>query len=671
MNEQVPKVEPTIKSEHITTSLFILILLLLSFFLHKPFPQAGFVLDAHLVVAQNPFIKQPGLFQEIFTKGMYHAYKSSQYFEVNYYRPMLLVSYIPDYKIWHLGTMGYRLTNIWFHFLNCILLFVFIKVLFKDNTLSVLTSVLFCILPIHEWVVNYVVGRGDLLQAFFSLISLIALIFYFEHKRKFWLMVSLGSFTMAVLSREVAIVLPLFAGLVSSRYLLLEKDKKRIWLAMLYFLMISALYYGLRSQLFPIIDKTFLNGFSWRNIQEWAVTTAELYLRFFIPWSLLFSIPPILKIVLFYVFCLSGLGLITYLFLKTSDDRKPSEILKFSVWWLALNAFPFWVTGKMTMRLGPYLSEHFLYFSAIGFCLMLSLVLLKIKKALLRRSLWVTVCFYYISVAMFNNGYWQNEETILKRVQATDDRPISFVARQILMKYVEDERKTKQLTEIEGPDQIKSIWLKRLGNIYRLRGQYPEAIRYFNEALRRYPHNLEALNELAIAFLQQGDTDQGLVYLQNSLELDEGYSDTHRLLGVVFYRQNELGRSRYHFEKAYFYDPDNLEVLRYLTVIYFLDRERSLYGRFLQKVTEKDEQLTDSVHFLSAEFFIHRYFGHAVSLLEEFKASVERDPRILELWAYAEMNLERREKSLEKWREVLKIEPQNKIARQFLGMPGQ
>ena len=94
---------------------------------------------------------------------------------VNYYRPLLILSYIIDCKIWQMEYSGYHLTNIILHLLNAIIFYLIALKLFKHQeervNIAFFVTLLFALNPLTCESVAWISGRSDILGAFFSLIA--------------------------------------------------------------------------------------------------------------------------------------------------------------------------------------------------------------------------------------------------------------------------------------------------------------------------------------------------------------------------------------------------------------------------------------------------------------------------------------------------------------------
>jgi len=125
------------------------------------------------------------------------------------YRPITALTFFLDAALWKSNVIGYRLTNIFLHFIVCLLVFVLANKLLKSTAIAFLATLLFGLHPIQAELINSISYRSDLTSALFSLITFLLFISSKE-RRTLWR--SLGIivfFSLAVFSKETAITLPI------------------------------------------------------------------------------------------------------------------------------------------------------------------------------------------------------------------------------------------------------------------------------------------------------------------------------------------------------------------------------------------------------------------------------------------------------------------------------
>ncbi|MEI7998958.1 MAG: hypothetical protein WCH62_05575 [Candidatus Omnitrophota bacterium] len=285
----------------------------------SPGARTQFVLDDYYTVARNSLIKQPALYPKIFTSHLFDSYKSSAHIRFPYYRPILECSYIIDYRLYKLNATGYQWTNWLIHLLNAWLVFILINMLFKNSTLAFLTASLFVVLPTQEWVVRYITGRGDSLQALFGLIALVVLVKSLETKKLFGYLIVLLAAALSVLTRESGFLIPFYGILVAYTYL--KKDQR------------------------------VLNFCFWWIVIGCAfVISIVSYLSFITTWHLLAKQGPILSIHLLYFIsigvCLCG----SYLLLKLSLGRFIGFLLVITLALISLSQRQYWDNEEGLLR---------------------------------------------------------------------------------------------------------------------------------------------------------------------------------------------------------------------------------------------------------------------------------------------------------------------------------
>lgn len=122
----------------------------------------------------------------------------------NYYRPLLLLTYGIEHKLFSNLSFIYHLDNLLIHAGSGILLFIFLKRLLGNTFIPLLTSTLFLIHPIQTEAVSYASGRNDPLSAVFIFLTLILFFREGRYSRLF----ATFFFVLALLSREPAVITP-------------------------------------------------------------------------------------------------------------------------------------------------------------------------------------------------------------------------------------------------------------------------------------------------------------------------------------------------------------------------------------------------------------------------------------------------------------------------------
>ena len=170
--------------EKITNSRYLPLFLItaLSFILYANTLFNGFLYDDIPQVLNNPWITDFSYLPEIFfskTWGFDPTHTTA-----SYYRPMMLLTFLAEYHIFGLAPWGWHLTNIIFHALNGIAVFLLFSAIFKKSTkasevggssLAMLAALIFIAHPARTEAVAWVSAVPELT---FSLFLLLSLYFY-------------------------------------------------------------------------------------------------------------------------------------------------------------------------------------------------------------------------------------------------------------------------------------------------------------------------------------------------------------------------------------------------------------------------------------------------------------------------------------------------------------
>ena len=141
------------------------------------------------------------------------AYQFTKYHMGNYH-PITMLTYMVEYKIGELNPKIYHTTNFIIHILNAALVYFFIFLLCGKNNIAFIVSLLFAIHPMHVESVAWVAERKDVLYAFFYFLSLCFYLKYRTDKKTSLYIFTFLTFVLALLSKAVAVTVPIVMLLI-------------------------------------------------------------------------------------------------------------------------------------------------------------------------------------------------------------------------------------------------------------------------------------------------------------------------------------------------------------------------------------------------------------------------------------------------------------------------
>lgn len=125
---------------------------------------------------------------------------------IELYRPMQNVSFMVDAKLYGFNPGLFHLTNMLIHVATSILLFLLLSKLGFRQKLALWGTSLFTLHPICAFTLSWLPARGDLLLAFWAILSIWLFIVYLDNRKPFLLIAHIFSFGMAVFAKESGVI---------------------------------------------------------------------------------------------------------------------------------------------------------------------------------------------------------------------------------------------------------------------------------------------------------------------------------------------------------------------------------------------------------------------------------------------------------------------------------
>lgn len=519
---------------HRQNILYVLIIAVFSISLYVNTLTNGLVYDDEFTIVNNAAIKDlrnlPVLFQK---KYLELAGEMS-------YRPVVTLSYFLDYAVFRLNPWGFHLTNIFLHALNGMMLYFFLLSLIKEkeigglssvnlrvchlscNSLPFMASLLFVSHPILTEAVNAVSFREELLVFFFYIAALNSYILERRSPSRLLYAVSCLLYFFALLSKEMAITLPLIIYCYERVYCDTRKERlrstlfRRVWGYVAIFL----IYACLRFILF--YNPETENYAGW-GIDERLLTIPWLLLSYLklillpIALSAIYEIAPIKSLAFPFLIALSVITLFLY---TAFAVRKTEKGMTFGLLFFAVTLIPVYNIYPITH---PF-ADRYLYLPLAGIIIFfMSAAHLSVDKLKHRTSL---PAFYIATLCMFSllvigrSKVWENDFSLW--ADSVKKMPDSNLAH------------------------------TNFGIALVNQGRFDEGIKEFKTALSMKPRYPIAYthNELGYAYYRTGKIDAAEREFYIALVLNPNYSTAYNNLGIVHAYQGRGEEAIKDFEKA-------------------------------------------------------------------------------------------------------------------------
>ncbi|MGI9050979.1 MAG: glycosyltransferase family 39 protein [Rubrobacteraceae bacterium] len=335
-----------------------------------------------------------------------------------FYRPLFSLSFALDYAIWETNPLGYTLTNVLLHATSAVLVTLIALKLGGRWMAGLLAGLLFAVYPTHPFSMNYVGDRPDVLASALYLLSVYAYMKFRGGRRRGYLLLALGAFALALLSKEIAVSLPVVV-LIYDLYR--RGSRREISLSIVSFGAVLAGYLVLRY----LNLGTFTGGYKGLPADPTSILpTFARYLGLMLaPYN-----PNLLGMdysVTYLVTLLVMIAFVLVLAFRTDLRGFTLFLAAFLVTFLpSVRLFMGWLDGFPGY--GRFEQNQHVYLPSAFFCAGLALMIGALSW---RRIAWVAavgLVIFYAGAQQVNNGPWLRASDLVHAAQRNPERlPVS------------------------------------------------------------------------------------------------------------------------------------------------------------------------------------------------------------------------------------------------------
>ncbi len=492
-------------------------------------------------ITNNPYVHNVSLsnVKALFTQNTLAGIGAKS----NYYRPVLFLTFMANYVIAQgISPLGYHLVNNSFHILNALLVFFLLERLFKRMRLAFIAALLFAIHPLQTEAVTYISGRGDPLSVFFILSSLWLFLNYRQARKLLILLGSLVLFVLAILSREVATVFPLFiiatvialeqTGFLSSLWKGIKASIPYMLVAGVYGILRLTVFNFSNTLNFYIRDNVYTQHLSYRIYTFLHVILVYLKL-IFIPTHLHMerSVPLATSLAQWPV--IGGVSVIVSILiiltlLYRHERRQQVGLSSFRIWFFGWSFFVIWLTPSSgIIPVNALLYEHWLYVSLIGFFTVVAFYLDTLIDWLNHRddAVFKTLIFGGCGLVIIALGWISIQRNILW------GNPVAFY--RDILRY--------------EPDSVRIH--NNLGNTYFDMGDHDRAAEQYQEAIKSEDIFPEPHFNLGAILAERNDDAGAIAQFEQAIKLDPNFHYPYQSLAVIYAKEGNFTKAEYYAQK--------------------------------------------------------------------------------------------------------------------------
>jgi Flp pilus assembly protein TadD len=498
--------------------------------------------DDDVYVIENPHV-QAGLTRQAIIWSFTTTHVAN-------WHPLTWLSHLMDCQLYGLNPSGHHLTNVLFHLVNTVLLFLLLHRITGASWRSGFVAALFAVHPLHVESVAWVAERKDVLSTLFWLLTMWAYIYYVEKPRLHRYLLTLLTLGLGLMAKPMLVTLPFVLLLLD--YWPLERfqagpagsndqgqvqvplssvktrspSSRLIWEKAPFFVvsLASCVVTFLVQQkggavetvqAFPLtirIGNALVSYVSYMGKMIWPQSLAVFYPH---PGT---SLPG-------WQAAAAGLLLI---FITIGVIRAGRKRAYLTVGWL-------WYLGTLVPVIGlvqvgaQALADRYTYVPLIGLFIMISWFIPDLLAGWRHRGIVlggsaVTVVSALMVCTWMQLQHWKNDITLFEHaLKVTANNYLAHDS---------------------------------LGNALAEQGKLDKAITHYNAALRINPNSLNTHNNLGVAFLEGGDIDKAITHYYAALRLKSDSAETHNNLGVALFTVGQLDQAIGHYLTAIKLDPN-------------------------------------------------------------------------------------------------------------------
>ena len=597
--------------------LAVFVVVVMTAFAYSPSVTNGFTnWDDNHMVTENGMIRSISLY------NLGHIFASMHY---GHYHPLVVISYALEFHFYRLEPWIYHLTNLILHSLNALLVFWFIRALRGGIGVPLFAALLFGVHPLHVESVAWVTERKDMLYSFFYLFALIAYVYYVRSDQKKFFVYAVVAFLCALLSKAMAVTLPLALVLVD--FLLNRKFTKEAWIEKVPLFALSFLFGVIMLYAtYPVKSAVVGATFGFDNI------LIAFHGLIFYPWkflapfhlSSLYPYPGRLGDSLPIEFTISLVVVLIALVLVVLSLKKTRVIFS----WVTFYVVTVAPVIQLTRVGGVIAADRFVYIPLLGL-IMLTVEafawLLRNKPAkvpYVREFVIGLAAMVVIALSLLTRertGVWKDSlalwNDVLKQYTGLavgyNNRGLAFADQMKFREAIDDYNAGLALES----DDWRLLYNR--ANALRELGAYPQAVAEYGRALSQLPTNADIYYYRGLTYQNLGKKDEAIDDYTQAIKLNPARIEAYVNRGSIYAEAKEFDKALKDFSDALKLNPDDADIYFNRGAVYrFQGKPEEALQEFNQSLALQPFN-AKSLNFRGMTYFSKGDFDNAISDYEK------------------------------------------------------
>ncbi|MFZ4543136.1 MAG: tetratricopeptide repeat protein [Saprospiraceae bacterium] len=578
-----------------------------------------YTLDDPIVITENMYTTK-GLagIKDIWTHDSFFGYfkeeSKAQLVAGGRYRPLSATMFAAGWQLFGNNPFWGHFFNILWYAVTCIVLYVLLLRLFKNNSerfmIAALTTVLFAVHPLHSEVIANVKGRDEIMSLLLSLAALWYSLkaFDFSDQEKKSNIIACVLFFLAMTAKENAIMFIFIVPLVY--YFFSDASSSKIISQSVYFVLPAILFLLIRGSIigwkFQTTQAELMNNpfIKWDgakyilfdNAEKLATviyTLGKYIILLFAPLQLTHDYYPRQVAIMNFGNWEVWLSLFTYLGLAFASYRSLStkNPIGFAILYFGLTLA---IVSNLFFPIGTNMGERFVFMPSVGFCLALVLLLTPYFKNQWKTGIlaaFTLICLIFSYKTISRNNAWKDNFTLLKtdiQVSQNSAKLRNALGGELIAQAQKEKNPQVQaamfdeaMVHLQKATEIHPNYQNAyllLGNAYNYKKNFEKAIEKYNKCLQIEPGNADATHNLAITYRYYGtyflqekkDVPNAVRCLEEMYRLQPDDIEAIRMMGKASGLKGDHQKAVEYFTAVITKNPKDAEAYNDLSIAYGL-----------------------------------------------------------------------------------------------------